>query len=173
MSTDTAAAFGFSVNSKEIGGFDPLPKGDYEMVVTEVKIRQGETAFSSGNTGLDVTLTVRNDVEQEGAKRKVFDTLVALPSVMFKFQQYSVAVGLEEGTKIESLEAFAKAIMYKPVTATLGIDSYVKDGDKVFKNDVKAIKPAKTGYAGGAPTGGDPFSDDGKPIDISDDDLPF
>lgn len=172
--SEAAATFGFSVNHSEAGGFDVLPNGKYEAVVTQVDIKDGEKAFKSGSIGMNVTLTIRNDVEQAGAKRKVFDTLVAVPAAMFKFQQYAKAVGISEGAFISSLPAFAKEILYKPVKITLGTDTYLKDGEQVQKNVVKNCEPSDIPYAGGSPDGSaDPFANSETAVDVSGEDFPF
>lgn len=48
---------------------------------------------------------------------------------------------------------------------------FLESGNKDNDNANKGVENAKTADRGGRDT--DPFMDDGKPIDISDDDLPF
>jgi len=56
------------------GDFAPLPIGEYECFVSEAKIAES----SNGNPMVKVTLTVRDDVEQAGGKRKLFDNIVEM-----------------------------------------------------------------------------------------------
>lgn len=56
--------------------------------------------------------------------------------------------------------------------------NYEKDGRKVYvteilANGVRFLEKAEQGNREAQPPAKDPFQDDGKPMDISDDDLPF
>lgn len=155
----------FQVNHKEAGGFDALPKGEYEAVITDVKM---DTA-KSGNEMIKITLTIRDDVEQEAQKRKLFDNLVITDNMMWKFQQVSKAAQLEDGVVVETPADFAKAIHYRAVRITVGQRVY----NDQLQNEVKAYKEATVAYGGQGGQTKDPFATDGPPIDISDDDLPF
>jgi predicted RNA-binding protein with PUA-like domain len=93
------------------GDFAPLPIGEYECFVSKVET----TESSNGNPMLKVTLTVRDDVEQPGQKRKFFDNMVETEKMMWKFNQVAKAAQLEEGVDLETLADFAAAIQYKPV----------------------------------------------------------
>lgn len=91
------------------GDFKPLSIGDYECIVSSVEV----TKASTGNDMIKVMLTVRDDVEQEGRKRKFFDNLVATDNMMWKFSQVGKAAGV--GQEIEELADFANDIQYKNV----------------------------------------------------------
>jgi hypothetical protein len=93
------------------GDFAPLPIGEYECFVSKVEV----TESSNGNAMIKATLTVRDDIEQPGQKRKFFDNMVEMESMMWKFNQVAKAAQLEEGVDLETLADFAAAIQYKPV----------------------------------------------------------
>jgi hypothetical protein len=139
------------------GDFAPLPVGEYECFVTDVKMKQ----TSTGKQMLNVKLTIRDDVEQEGAKRNFFDNLVVQDNMMWKFNQVAKAAALPEGQDIDSPESFAQAILYKAVR--------IKNKHEMY-NDEKQDRVAtyKLSQVGGSQSGGGEGS-----IDIGEDDLPF
>lgn len=149
-------------NNMGSGDFKPLEIGEYECIISKV-----ETAESSnGNQMLKVTLTVRDDVSQEGGKRKIFDNIVFTEKAMFKVNQFANAVGIEGAG---NLDEFASQALYKPVRIKNKHEEYNgKTNDKVaFYN------PAQVEYNGQGGTSADPFANDSNTIDISDEDLPF
>lgn len=147
-------------------GFTALPIGEYECIISEAKVVETSTKKNM----LKVTLTVRDDVEQEGRKRKFFDNMVEQDSMMWKFQQVSKAVQLPVGLDIESLSAFGEAILYKAVRIKNKHEMY--EGEKqdrvAFYIESKEGNTDIPNYSGSE----DPFANGGK-IDISDEDLPF
>jgi hypothetical protein len=141
-------------------GFEPLPVGEYECIVSEVKV----TESSTNKPMLKVTLTVREDVEQAGQKRKFFDNMVEQDSMMWKFQQVAKAAQVPAGTDLETLQDFALAIQYKPVR--------IKNKHRLYNGEtqdtIAYYNETKTDS-----TGADYSQGQGSTIDISDDDLPF
>lgn len=145
-------------------GFEPLPIGEYECIVTEAEV----TTSSSGNPMIKVTLTVRDDVEQDGHKRKIFDNLVATEKAMFKFHQVGKAIGVEQAPSIES---FAQSILYKPVRIKNKHEEY---NGKVNDRVAVYLEPNVEYKGAGQSAAPDPFATTGIPVDISDDDfVPF
>ena len=142
------------------GDFAPLPIGEYECFVSKV-----ETAMTSTNKPmLKVTLTVRDDVEQKGQKRKFFDNMVEQENMMWKFNQVAKAAQLEEGVELETLEDFAAAIQYKPVR--------IKNKHEVYNGETNdRIAIWKESQYGGDFGSGDSLENGS--IVIGDDDLPF
>jgi hypothetical protein len=153
---------GFLKTNYDNTGFDALPIGDYECIVSSTEIKTAE----SGNRMIKCKLTIREDVDQKGKKRNFFDNLVILDSMMWKFNQVAKAVQIPEGEDVDTPEEFAAAILYKPVVIRNKHEMY--NGEKTDK--IAAWKPSQL-EGGSAPTG-DPFAGSGQ-IDISDDDLPF
>jgi hypothetical protein len=142
------------------GDFAPLPIGEYECFVSKVEV----TESSNKNPMLKVTLTVRDDVEQQGQKRKFFDNMVESEKMMWKFNQVAKAVQLEEGVELETLEDFAAAIQYKPVR--------IKNKHEVYNGETNdRIATWKESQYGGDFGSGDSLENGS--IEIGDDDLPF
>lgn len=139
----------FSMDEKQAGGFDALPKGEYEVVISEVKVDKS----SNGNPMIKATLTVRTDVDQEGSNRKIFDNLVATEKAMFKFHNLGKALGWEQGREFATLDEYAREILYKPVRIKLGQRTYQ---DKL-QNNVESYIPAQAPY-GGPSNSDDPFA---------------
>lgn len=143
-------------------GFTALPIGDYECIVSKVEVKETSTKKPM----VKVELTVRDDVEQEGQKRKFFDNLVVQDNMMWKFQQVSKAAQLPVGEEYATVEDFASALQYKNVR--------IRNKHEVYNDEkqdrVAYWKETESGDAGG--NDGDPFAGGGS-INISDDDLPF
>lgn len=160
----------FTFDEKEAGGFDLLAAGDYEAIISVTEI----TESSGGNPMINVTLTLRNDVEQEGQKRKIFDLLVATEKAMFKFHQLAKALQWGQGEGAANLEEYAERILYQQVKVKLKVTP--ANNGYAAKNEVVTylVTDFPTGDNGvGGPESPYAFEEDGKPIDISDDDLPF
>lgn len=148
----------------DVGGFGVLPNGEYECIVSEVKV----TESKAKEPMLKVTLTIRDDIEQEGRKRKLFENTVERDTLAWKFNQMAKACQLEEGLDLETLADFATAIQYKCVRVKLGQREY--NGE--MQNEVKGWMETKFEGGGSTRADGDPFAGSGQ-INISDDDLPF
>lgn len=159
----------FKANSSEAGGntdFTPVPEGTYEAIVSEVDIK----TFSTGNKGLSVKYTIRDDVDQAGKKRVLFDNAVVTEKAMFKFHQFAKVATELDGKDFKDadhlLKEFARALKGKPLKVTIKHDPS-RDN---FIERVVGLDRSELG-AGGA--GSNPFAGEGKAIEISDDDLPF
>jgi hypothetical protein len=152
-------------NYEDVNDFAALPIGDYECIVSEVKMVETSTKKQM----VKVTLTVRDDIEQGGKKRKFFDNLVVQDNMMWKFQQVSKACDFPADTDFASPEEFASAIQYKNVI--------IRNKHEVYNDEtqdrVANWKQSKFGAGEGGFAGGDAFSGNGGAIEISDEDLPF
>jgi hypothetical protein len=95
--------------------FEPIAEGKYQAIIKEAEIAKS----SSGNDMIKVTLVIRDDVQQQYGKRKVWDYIVASEKAKWKMQQVAKAIGLEQGKQIASIQEFAKEILYKPVTISI------------------------------------------------------
>ncbi len=63
---------GFSTNYEDVNDdFDIIPEGDYEVVIRNIE----ERTTMSGATGLNLSLIIRNDVDQKFKDRYLFHTL--------------------------------------------------------------------------------------------------
>lgn len=153
--------FQFDENQAK-SGFEPLPIGEYEVIVTKAEVKSSQ----AGNPMIALQLTVRDDVPQEGAKRKFFDNLVFTEAAMFKVHQFAGSVGIEDAADIND---FAQQAMYKPARVKNKHETYQgKTNDKV-----NVYLPPQEAYEGNGGPQNDPFAGDGTMPDISDDDLPF
>jgi hypothetical protein len=142
------------------GDFAPLPIGEYECFVSKVET----TTTSTSKPMLKVTLTVRDDIEQPGQKRKFFDNMVEQENMMWKFNQVAKAAQLEEGVDLETLADFAAAIQYKPVR--------IKNKHEVYNGETSdRVASWKESQFGGDFGSGDSLESGS--IEIGDDDLPF
>ncbi|MMZ47339.1 hypothetical protein D1872_89830 [compost metagenome] len=173
----------FKVNHNEASNFEPIPPGTYEAYISGVESK----TFSSGSRGLALTLTIRDDVDQEAKKRKVFDNLVSSEKAMFRWQDYAKATSLPDGAEFNSedelIKGFGKHLKGKAVKITIRHD----DSRDNFKERIAGVAPSgvggqvpgsnpfdvSSGQAAGAGADSLPWEDDGKPINISDDELPF
>jgi len=158
-------------DASQAGGFEPLPVGEYECIISAIKITESQGEKTKGAPMLKLELTVREDVEQEGAKRKLFDNLIASESTQFKFFQLFGALGFEDGREFDSIDEIAEAIAYQPVRVKTKNEDYQgKPQTKV--NFYKLSEHAVDGsvLANAVVGRANPLD---APIDISDDDLPF
>jgi hypothetical protein len=174
--------------------FAPLPEGDYEVLVTKGSYR----AEPDKTPNINLELTVRSDIEQEGKGRKVFHTFwisqdhtvkegktkSPFEFCMAMIEEFGLHVGIPDGAEFPDEQAWVNYILGKPVKARLFIDEYDgKENNKVKwfnKSDNPGVKQQQSAgdiagtNVGKAPANAeDPFADDGQPIDITDDDLPF
>jgi hypothetical protein len=122
--------------------YERLPEGEYEVVISEIEKRKS----SSNNDMLKVTLTVRADIEQEGKKRKVWDYLVDTEKAKFKFQQLAKALEIPNSKSFDTIDSFAKEILYKAVRVQIKHERSTYN-DKVYTNERVAVyKPATKPY---------------------------
>jgi hypothetical protein len=152
----------FTFDEKEAGsGFEALPISEYECVITDIK----ESVAQSGNEMLTLTLTVRDDVDQPGHKRKFFDYLVFTEKAMFKVHQVLKAVGTEQGQQFDTNMDIARHLIHKPIRVKNKHETY--EGEK--RDKIAFYKPSQASGDFEVPEG-DPFSSS---TTISDEDLPF
>jgi hypothetical protein len=162
-----------TVNHNQAGGnnnnqqFTPIAEGDYEAIISEAKISTSQ----SGNPMITVTLTIRDDIQQQFTKRKVWDYLVDTEKAKFKFQQLAKALAIPEGTNIATIQDFAKAIQYACVGITIKNREEEYKGEKKVKDYVSAYKPSKAPAR--ETTQADPFQTTPSPQKPSNNDLPF
>ena len=125
--------------------YEVLAEGDYEVVISAVEKRQS----TSGNDMLKLTLTVRNDIQQEGQKRKVWDYLVDTDKAKFKFQQVAKALGIANSKTFSTIDEFATEILYKAVRVRIKHERS-EYNNKVYTNErvsnyFTASKPYESG----------------------------
>lgn len=170
--------------STNTGGFEPIPTGNYEMVINKAQ----EVATKNGAESLQIDLIVRNDLDkvpelaETNAKyhnRHVFNDNWKRKATnkyeIDSFQYILDAVGVPEGTRIASIEDFFKLITHKPVKV------YVKKEDNEYQGrttQVNRVAPwnyAKTDFPEVQHTFKEKNSNNSSADDISvsDEDIPF
>lgn len=173
-----------NVNEEEIqeaesksGDFGPLEKGWYECFITGVDA--DVVSSKKGTPGLEIVLTVRDDVEQPGKRKKVWETLWISEKAMIRIQKLLKAVG--RGSGEASQGEMSRLLTGKPILVEALQESYTSStGDTKTKNTISfmGFEESKVGGSWTPPEEGtsnndDLFSNGSKPIELSDDDLPF
>lgn len=101
---------GFSTNYEDVQDYSLIPVGEYEVIIQKIE----EHTTQKGAIGLNMTLVIRNDVEQKCHNRIVFHTLwkrkeptqADLQVQGYGFSQIMAlakAVGLENGKEYENV----------------------------------------------------------------------
>jgi hypothetical protein len=128
--------------------FGLLEKGEYEVFITGT---DGTIVSSQkGTLGAEVVVTVRDDVEQEGQKKKVWHTHWVTPKTFeTMLQGYFKALGID-GESFESLEEIqayiAKESLGRAVRVFVDKETYPKnDGTQGEKNVIKNWKVSEVG----------------------------
>lgn len=118
---------GFSTSYEEINDdYGTLPEGEYEVVIRNIE----ERTTPNGATGLNLSLVIRNDVEQNYKDRYIFYTLwkrkeptAADKQVQgYGFNQVmrlAKSAGLPSGKAYETLQDMCKDLMNRPLKVTL------------------------------------------------------
>ncbi|QFR23723.1 DUF669 domain-containing protein [Schleiferilactobacillus harbinensis] len=170
------------------GDYSPIPQGEYEMVIAAAH----EDATKSGAEYLDIQFTVRNDLDAAlpETNGKYHNRHVWMPNWkrkatglydMNQLQYVLEAVGVPEGTPIDTIQDFCSVLYHKPVKVYVKVqhDEY----DDTDKNTVAPWSVKPTDYPKLAHTFKEakdkpaakhsaPAVNQG-PTNINDDDLPF
>lgn len=182
--------------------FSALPSGNYEMIIKSAQ----EKATKNGAESLQLDLVVRNDLDGvaglKNTNAKYHNRHVFMDNWKRKttnqydldsFQYILEAVQIPEGTPLNTINDFTKAVANKPakVYVKKTVDDYggeKKDINQIApwnfsKSDYPQVqhvwkdqKDGKNPFAGNQPASAptdNPFDNSGDSIDISDDDLPF
>lgn len=165
----------YSENKKT--GFDPLPKGEYEMVIDSVQ----ERATKSGAESLQIKLVVRNDLDNTNELQKKYHNRVVFNDNwkrkatnqydMDNFQYILEACQIPEGQKINDMDDFIKLLTGKPVLVYVNQRENEYDGKKTVDNQVAPWNYKQTKF----PQLQHKFKKD-KPaekIEVGNEDLPF
>ncbi|KRO16161.1 DUF669 domain-containing protein [Lacticaseibacillus saniviri] len=123
--------------NNEGNGYDPLPTGEYEVVINHVQ----EAATPSGAESLQFDLIVRNDLDAAlpASNGKYHNRHVFVDNwKRKKTNQYDMdglqyileAAKIPEGTQINSIQDFMNALYHKPVNV------YVKKENEEYNGSV-------------------------------------
>ncbi|PIO80791.1 hypothetical protein BSQ38_03590 [Pediococcus damnosus] len=123
-------------------GFDAVPTGNYEVIINKAQ----EQATKNGAESLQLDLLIRNDLDKvpdlAKTNAKYHNRHVFMDNWKRKntnqydtdsFQYILDAVKVPEGTVLNSVEDFAKAITGKPVQA------YIKNEDNTYNGNTKKV----------------------------------
>jgi len=145
--------------------FGVLPVGEYEAII---KKAEHKTA-STGSEMIALTLIIRDDYEQQGKKRQLFDNLVLTEKMVWKVNQVLKVVGSPDGIEFETAQELINVLQFQPVRIKVGQREW--QGNK--QNNVQEYKPTMKPGVEMVIEQGDGELNGGKPIEISDDVLPF
>jgi single-stranded DNA-binding protein len=156
---------GFKIDYNNTGA-EPVKPGEYEVVPSAYDI----STSTNGNQKVTFNYEIRSDVDQPAQGQEIrYDNFTVTDNAMWRFNQAAKAVGIPDGLDMDATK-FAEAFKGKPLRVVVGEREY--NGNKYPQ-----VKLFKESEASGKPniqnSKDDPFASDGKPIDISDDDLPF
>ncbi|WP_179394957.1 DUF669 domain-containing protein [Lacticaseibacillus absianus] len=160
--------------------FQPLPQGEYEMLITSAQ----ERATKNGAESLQLRLTVRNDLDaaEPSTNGKYHNRIVFFDNwKRKKTNQYDMeglqyvleAAKIPEGTPLNSVDEFCAALIYKPVRVYVKVQNDPEYGDR---NTVAPWNVKETKYPTVAhrykDASQDPVFDNAQPT-VTDTDLPF
>lgn len=122
---------GFSTSYEDIQDFDLIPKGEYEVIITQIQ----ERTTQNGKTGLNFTLVIRNDVDQKCKNRCIFLTFwkrleptqadMQVQGYSFKqVMQLAKAVRLPAGKNYETVYSLCDELGKKTMRVTVGHKEY-------------------------------------------------
>jgi hypothetical protein len=163
------------VNHNEAQSFEPLPEGEYEVVVSETKVDKS-TQKQTPYVGMTMTVRDEADINPVGRKRKIFHNLYYTDKTVGQFQSLFKALLFDQGREFNELADVAKAIKGCTVRVKLRHEQYqdAQGNNKVaervhyfMESQKPLIRPT-----GASSFGDDPFATSGS-VDISDDNLPF
>lgn len=178
----------YSKNETKGNTYEPLPAQEYEAIITQTT----EHATPSGAESLQIRLVIRNDLDNVPAlaksNAKFHNRVIFAENWKRKAtKQYDTdslqyildAVGIPEGTVLNSMEDFINAINGKPVRVYVKQETDSYNGEDKIRNVVNPwgfkpteFKQVNHTFKGADTKPSDPFSS-ATPIDVADDDLPF
>ena len=186
-------AFGITVDPDNTFGNFVDESGKYNVSVVQAEVKRAQ----SGNETVSIDYEVLDGKYKHAQIRYqnlTWDETSADTEKKSetRFNTMLVAMGVKKGTKITSIEQFAKGIMGKKLNVStewgkpnnkgkiylnvFGFNELDKDGSKPDGQTRPAQSNVTDGGFGGKQSSAntkDPFANDGQPIDVSDDDLPF
>ncbi|WP_373742602.1 DUF669 domain-containing protein [Jeotgalibaca porci] len=170
-------------------GFEALPKGNYEVIITKPTIKSSK----AGREYINMQLVVRNDLDKvtnlENTNAKYHNRVVFASIFTDKeTNQYNTedllyyldAVQVPEGTEIKDMQHYLDLIADKPVRVYVTQSENEYQGEKQIQNNVWANSVEKSqfpqvNHVFKDKTITDPFSNNQQPIDESEisKNLPF
>jgi hypothetical protein len=119
------------VETKKSTTPDILPEGSYEVFVDEYSMDSEEKG--------SLTLVVRDDINQDYAKRKMWVNLNTNPSIAWKLSTIARAAGIPAGTDFNTFEDYLKSVTGKSMKVVVAHREY---NGKTYV-DVKGFYPTR------------------------------
>ncbi len=121
----------FATNYEDVNDYDLIPEGEYEVIIRNIE----ERTTRKGSTGLNLSLVIRNDVEQSYRNRYVFHTLwkkkeptpadMQVQGYSFKqIMQLAKSAKLPSGKSYESVQDLCKDLQYRLLRVKVIHDTY-------------------------------------------------
>lgn len=121
----------FATNYEDINDYDLIPQGEYEVIIRNIE----ERTTRKGSTGLNLSLVIRNDVEQNYKNRYVFHNLwkkkeptpadMQVQGYSFKqIMQLAKSAKLPSGKSYESVQDLCKDLQYRALRVKIIHDTY-------------------------------------------------
>jgi hypothetical protein len=153
-----------------------ITPGKYEVFVTE-----GSYRAEAGKTpNINLQLVVRSDIEQEYKGRKVFHTFwisdkseAKREACLNMMQSFINKIGAPDGVNFETPEQWIEFTLGKPITAQIEVEEYNGKERNIIKYFNVSDQQGQAVQQEEKQESNDPFKNDGQPIDITDEDLPF
>lgn len=122
---------GFSTNYENVNDYGLVPAGMYEVVIRNIE----ERTTKKGSTGLNLSLVIRNDVDQKQKNRFLFHTLwkrkeptqadMQVQGYGFnQLMQLAKAAKLPSGKAYETVEELCKDLLHRPLLVKVKHDEW-------------------------------------------------
>ncbi len=172
---------GFSLDFEDTMSGD-IKDGTYECLIVKAQ----ENVNKNGKELVEFWLIIRNDIQQEHKNQMIFEN--RYPSgetgkhYMPYFNTVGKAAGLQRGKTYKNFKELLDDYVGKPVKVSVKNEKEeyngktydnlnVKNWDSTAFPNIQHVHKNNDGNKSGQSN--DPFANDGQPINISDDDLPF
>jgi hypothetical protein len=165
-------------------GYQKIEDGVYEVVIDHAS----EDATKSGAEFTNFQMTIRNDLDQPFKNQKIWERVFKAKATgkynMMMFNTIGKAAGLQSGKVYNSFDELLEDYAGKPVQVYVENETSEYNG-KTYENlNVKQWNPTKfpdvqhqwkqsNNSGGNTSNEGDPFRNNGQPVEISDGELPF
>lgn len=163
--------FTFKKDSSQASSFKPVPPGKYEVFITKAVHQKAQ---NTGTDGVNMELTIRDDVKQPEQGRKVFHTLWINENTQGMVHGFLDALGMEDGTEIgaeaESFEDVCNEIADYALARAVKINTKVEEYNG---NEYSRVSWFEKSDKGGFHDAEAEAENEEIYVDISGDDLPF
>ena len=140
---------GFSTNYESSSGdYELIPAGEYEVVIRNIE----ERTTKKGAVGINLSLVIRNDVEQKYKDRYLFHTLwkrkepteADMQVQGYSFKQIMIlakAAKLPSGKAYENVQQLCEDLLKRPLRVT--VEHEVSDYDGKTRENIRYINESK------------------------------